>query len=169
MNTLYNLNYEIKFIIALLFVLVPTIIFFGIRIIAADACNKKAKLLNMNSDKWEFLAFIIPIISMVVIHNMDSFLRLHKTIKKWGIMIQLIIVIEVAFIGIATFKIIKVSNYSDEKFLKQYSVPWRVFQDRGLKSIKIEKRNDEIKSILTNLLIGTCALGGIIYLIRISK
>jgi len=89
MNVLYNMDYGAKFVIALIFVLTPVIIFFGIRVVAANICSKKAKLLNMNSNKWEILAFIVPVISMIAIYNIGSISKLHVTITKWGIITHL--------------------------------------------------------------------------------
>jgi hypothetical protein len=99
MDTLYNMNNTAKMIVALVLILSSVILLFGIRIVAANICGKRAKLLNRNSQTWEFLAFIIPVISVVAIYNIeilqkfwnDVIKRIQKAIRKVLVLLKLII------------------------------------------------------------------------------
>ena len=156
------MSYEAKFVVALLFVLTPVVIVYGSRVVALNVCSKKAQELNINSTKWKVLAFIIPVISMIVICN-------YETLKKWGIVIQVAIAIEVIFVGVATFKIIETYR-NESKYDKVSGAPnWRMYQGRSLEDVRAERRNAEIKSTMTTLLIETCVLGLVVFLIERTR
>ena len=160
------------FALALILVAI-TALFLGIRVVAAIMCSKKAKELNMNSNGWEFVAFFVPVISVIAIHNpfirksIDSISRLlgvlYGLIKKWGLIIQIALTIELVFLGIATYKTIGVYNES-----KKHNIPWRVEipNIKSLEEMRVERRNAEMKSIIKVLFIETCVLGLVVFLIK---